>query len=125
MKLSKFAMSFVCFAAMAVSAFAADVTGKWTATMEGRNGQTREMTYNLKADGDKLTGNVATQRGEREIENGKISGDEISFTMTTNMGGESRKMMYTGKLSGDDELKMTMKMDGSDNAREFTAKRVK
>ena len=125
MKLSKFAMSFVCFAAMTVSAFAADVTGKWTATMEGRNGQTREMTYNLKADGDKLTGNVATARGEREIENGKISGDEISFTMTTNMGGESRKMTYTGKLSGDDELKMTMKMDGSDNAREFTAKRVK
>ena len=89
MKLGKFAISFVCFAAMTVCAFSADVTGKWTATMEGRNGQTREMTYNLKADGDKLTGNVATQRGEREIENGKISGDEISFTMTANMGGES------------------------------------
>jgi len=99
------------------------VTGKWTATMQGRNGQTREVTYNFKADGDKLTGTVSAPNGDRTIENGKISGDDISFTMTANMGGESRKLLYTGKLSGA-ELKMTMKSEGGEMNREFTAKRA-
>jgi hypothetical protein len=31
------------------------VTGKWTAQVPGRDSQTREQTFNLKEDGEKLT----------------------------------------------------------------------
>lgn len=124
MRFQKLAAAAVCAAAMAVQMFAADVTGKWTAAMQGRNGQSREMTYNLKADSGKLTGTISTPMGEREIENGKVEGDNISFSMTMNMQGESRKMVYTGKVEGD-EIRMTMKVDGADFSRDFVAKRAK
>lgn len=109
---------------LAVSVFAADVNGKWTATVQGRNGNSREVTYNFKADGEKLTGTMSSPMGDREIENGKITGDDISFTMTMNMGGESRKMMYTGKVSAE-ELKLTMKSEGGEFTRDISAKRAK
>lgn len=124
MSFQRLAAAALCAAAMAVQMFAADINGKWTAAMQGRNGQSREMTYNLKTDGGKLTGTVSSPMGEREIEEGKVDGDNISFAMTMNMQGESRKMLYTGKVEGD-EIRMTMKVDGADFSRDFVAKRAK
>lgn len=110
-----------CLALSAISVFAADVTGKWMATVPSRDGGTREVTYNFKADGEKLTGTMSTPQGEREIENGKLDGDNVSFTMS--MG--QRKMNYAGKVEGD-ELKMKMTMEGGEMpAREVVAKRAK
>ena len=43
---------------IAIAAFAADVTGKWVGQVPGRDGQMRETTLNLKADGSNLTGTV-------------------------------------------------------------------
>jgi len=105
----------------AVTMLAADVTGKWTGQVQGRNGNARDVTYTLKADGDKLTGSTTTQQGDREIENGKISGDTVSWSQTMNFGGESRTLNYTGKIAGD-EMKVTM--SGGQMSREFTLKRA-
>ena len=112
----------VVFALAALAAFGANVDGKWTYEMQGRDGQKREASMTLKAEGDKLTGSMAGRQGDRPIENGKISGDEFSFDMTMNMGGESRKMTYKGKVMGD-ELKMTVATPNGE--REITAKRAK
>ena len=49
----------VLMAVALVAAYAADVTGKWTAQVPGRGGQTTETTFNFKADGSKLTGTVS------------------------------------------------------------------
>src|SRR3954454_19424672 len=97
-----------CLVATAVTMLAADINGKWTATVQGRNGNSREVTYNLKADGDKLTGTTTTPMGERQLDNGKISGDTVSWSQTMNMQGESRTVNYTGKVEGD-VIKVTMK----------------
>ena len=48
--------------ALAIAAFAADVTGKWTYEMQGRNGA-MTGTINLKADGGALTGTVSGRGG--------------------------------------------------------------
>ena len=45
-------------ALMATTLLAADVTGKWSGEVEGRNGQKRTQTFDLKADGNKLTGSM-------------------------------------------------------------------
>ena len=107
----------------AVSVFAADPSGTWTWEMEGRDGQKRTSNLTLKAEGDKLTGAMSGRQGERPIENGKISGDDISFTMTMQMGGESRKLVYKGKVAGD-ELKLNMSSEGGEFSRDFVAKRA-
>jgi hypothetical protein len=107
-------------------AWAANVDGKWVAQVPGQGGQTRETTFTFKAEGAKLTGTVSGRQGEVPISDGTIKGDDISFTQTfSGQGGNSIKLIYTGKVSGD-EIKMTRKRDGGDQpGTEFTAKRVK
>ena len=109
---------------LAVTAFAADVTGKWSAEVPGRNGQTRTMAFNLKASGAALTGSTTSPQGDTPIADGKIDGDNISFTVTREMQGNSVKINYTGVVSGD-EIKMKSQRDGADGrVQEFTAKRA-
>jgi hypothetical protein len=109
---------------LSLAALAADVTGKWTAQVPGRNGQTREATFNFKVDGSTLTGTVSGRGGDMPIADGKIDGDTISFTQTMEFNGNSMKFMYTGKVSGD-EIKFSRTRDGGDGqAQEFSAKRA-
>ena len=116
----------VCFVFTALTlAWAADVNGKWTAQVPGRDGQTRELTFTFKAEGEKLTGSMSGQQGDSEITDGKISGDQISFTVKINMQGNERKFLYKGTVSGD-EMKVTRTIEGGNRPpQEFTAKRVK
>jgi hypothetical protein len=112
------------FAGIAL-AWAADVNGKWVAQVPGRGGQTRETTFTFKAEGEKLTGTVSGMQGETEISDGTIKGDDISFTQTFEMQGNSIKLIYKGKVSGD-EIKFTRQREGGNQPpAEFTAKRVK
>ena len=82
-------------AALAMTAWAADVSGKWTAQMPGRNGQTRDVTYAFKADGDKLTGSMSFAQGDMQIQDGTVSGDEIKFTRTREGGDQTQE--FTAK----------------------------
>jgi hypothetical protein len=109
---------------LALTAFAADVNGKWVAQMTGRNGQTREITFNFKADGNTLTGTITTPRGDMDISDGKVDGDQISFTQTLEFGGNEIKLLYKGTVSGD-EIKFTRSREGGEGrTQEFTAKRA-
>jgi hypothetical protein len=109
---------------LGLTAIAADVNGKWVAQMPGRNGQTRDVTFNFKADGSTLTGTVTTPRGESEISDGKIDGDTISFSQNLEFGGNQMKLLYKGTVSGD-EIKFTRSREGGEGrTQEFTAKRA-
>ena len=116
----------VCFVFAALSiAWAADVDGKWTAQVPGRGGQTRETTFTFKAEGEKLTGTMSGMQGDNPISDGKISGDEISFTVKVSFNGNDITLLFKGKVSGD-EIKMTRTRQGGDQpGQEFTAKRAK
>ena len=110
---------------LVTSAFAADVTGKWTASVPGRQGNTMETTFNLKADGSNLTGSVSTPRGEMDIKDGKIDGDNISFNQTMEFNGNSMTIVYKGKVNGD-TIEFTRTRQGGQNpGQTFTAKRAK
>jgi opacity protein-like surface antigen len=122
---SKF-LAAVAVLALAASSFASDVTGKWTAEMTGPNGQTRTSTFDLKAEGEKLTGTVSGGRGgDAPISDGTVKGDEITFNVVRNFQGNEMKIAYKGKVTGD-VIKMSVSRPGGDGqTQEFEAKRVK
>jgi hypothetical protein len=120
MKQRVFLMVLMALVLSAITAFAGDINGKWAAEVQGRDGNKMVQTFTLKQDGDKLTGSVSSPRGDREISDGKVSGDEISFSLKFEMNGETRTIPYTGKVSGN-EIKF--KSGTGDRVREFTAKR--
>jgi len=123
MKKARFTSVVLFLLAGAAAAFAAYVSGKWVAQVPGRNGQTRDVTFNLKADGGSLTGTVSGRGGDNPIADGKIDGDNISFTQTLEFNGNTVKLIYKGKISGD-EIKFTREREGGEGQpTEFTAKR--
>ena len=83
----------------------ADVTGKWTASFETQIG-TQNYTYDFKVDGGKLTGTAKSQNGESQIAEGVVTGDDISFVENMNYQGQTLRIVYKGKISGD-EIKFT------------------
>ena len=116
-----------CFVfAVVAQAWAADVTGKWVAQVPGRGGQTSETTFNLKAEGDKVSGTMSRMQGEPSpISEGKISGDDLSFKVKISFQGNEITFVYKGKVAGD-EIKFSRTREGGDQPpQEFTAKRAK
>lgn len=103
--------------------WAADVSGKWKAEFTTPDGQSRTTTFAFQVDGAKLTGTVGSAMGEAKIDDGKVSGDEISFSVTRNFGGNDVKMLYKGKVAGD-EIKFTVSIPEMDRTFEMTAKRA-
>ncbi len=102
---------------LAVGAMAADISGKWEAQVPGRGGEARTAIFTFKVDGEKLTGTMADGRGDpTNLEDGKVSGNSVSFSITTQRG----KRAYTGTVSG---TEIKFKREGGQAAQEFTAKR--
>lgn len=124
---TRFAFLSLCLVLAATAAWAADITGKWTAQVPGRQGNAQETTITLKVEGDKLTGSISGQQGETPIADGKINGKEISFTVTRERQGNTIKQLFKG-IVAEDEIKFTRSTEGGQDNRppvEFTAKRVK
>lgn len=108
----KWFIAFVAaFAAFAMVASAADISGNWKGTAENQ-GQAIERTFTFKVDGNKLTGETNSEMmGKSTINDGKIDGDDISFTITASMGGNDMKINYKGKITGD-TIKLTSEFPG-------------
>jgi hypothetical protein len=111
---------------LGVSALAADVNGTWKWTVE-RGGNTFEQTLKLMHEGDRLTGTMSGRQGtETPIEDGKVSGDDISFKVTREFGGNKFVISYQGKVTGDTiKGESKFERDGQTQTREWEAKRAK
>jgi hypothetical protein len=109
--------------AFALHAAAADISGNWKATAESPNG-TIERTFVFKVDGAKLTGETSSQMmGKSTITDGKIDGDNVSFTITVNFQGSDVKLNYKGKVSSD-QIKFTVEGFNGGASLEWVAKRT-
>ena len=105
---------------------AADLAGKWTAEIDTMIG-IQKYTYDFKAQGDTFTGKATfertTGRGEADLRNIKVTGDDVSFVEPFSMEGNEIPITYTGKIAGD-EMKLTRTV-GDFATEQFVAKRVK
>lgn len=77
--------------------------GTWDFTVETPNGPRTSMLV-IKKDGDKLTGALKSPRGERPLDSVSVKGDDITFVMTAQVGGQDMVMTYKGKI-GKDSMK--------------------
>src|ERR1041384_5553745 len=86
--------------AFAFAATAADVSGKWVYEQAGRQGGNPvKVTLTLKAEGGKLTGNLSRPGRdgaamESPISEGKVDGNNVSFKVTQQMGGNAMTSDY-------------------------------
>ena len=103
---------------------AADISGKWTAQVPGRDGQTRETTFDFKVDGEKLTGTTTGMGGDQPISDGTVKGDAVAFTVVANFQGNEVKLLYKGTVAGD-TIKFTRQREGGDRVTEFVANKAK
>lgn len=93
----------------ALAAFGADVTGKYTGTVEFQNhdGESHkgEAYMDLKQDGDKLTGVAGPNDSETfPIANGKVDGETLTFEVAPHGPALTMKMVLkhdNGKLKGE------------------------
>jgi len=107
----------------ALTLSAADVAGTWKASIETPNGAF-ESTFVFKVDGTTVTGTTSNQMiGEAPISDGKIDGDNLTFSVTLKRDGQEFKLNYQGKVSGN-EIKLTVVIPGADRTFEMTAKRA-
>jgi hypothetical protein len=137
----KLLLGTITFLAVAFTLAAADITGKWVAQVEGRNGTT-QVTFDLKADGSTLTGTVTGGMGGGRrggggggggaaaapapiaISDGKIDGEKVSFSVKMDRGGQTMVTTYSGTFSGDDlKLKQTRQGRNGEQTTDIAAKR--
>ncbi len=84
----------------AASAFAADIDGKWSGSLDTPGGAV-EIAFSFKADGTALAGTTTGPDGmESKISDGKIDGNKLSFNVTIDFGGMPITIAYTGEVSG-------------------------
>jgi hypothetical protein len=83
----------------AAPAFAADIDGKWTGSLDSPNGPV-ELSYVFKADGTALTGSTMAPDGSPiALKNGTINGSKIAFSIDFDFGGGATTFKYTGELT--------------------------
>jgi len=111
------------------SASAQNVAGRWTAKVPGAQGQGEsDITLVLKVDGSTVTGTLNNSQvpGDVEIKEGKVTGDEVSFSLMRTIGQQEMKVLWKGKVAGD-EIKFTRSAEGAAGGAptEIVARRAK
>jgi hypothetical protein len=110
----------------ALPALAADLAGKWTTEFDTQVGP-QKYTFDLKADGEKVTGKAVFERmgqkGEADLLEGKLVGDQLSFAETFDAMGSAVRIEYKGTVKGD-EIAFTRKV-GDIATEQFVARRAK
>jgi len=102
---NKVLLSVVAGLVISMLVFAADITGTWTASFDTQIG-VQNYTLTFKVEGNKLTGHVKSQYSDTDIQEGTISGDDISFVENLTFEGTPLRIVYKGKISGD-EIKLS------------------
>ena len=108
---------------LATLLYCADATGKWKGTFDAPDG-THELTFDLKASGDVLTGAISGLAGEAiEVKDGKIQGDTVSFWVMAEYQGQPIKLVFKGQVL-ESEIHFTMGLDDGSWSTDLVVKKV-
>jgi hypothetical protein len=101
---------------------AADVSGTWKGSFD-YNGTAVPLTFDMKADGEALTGTVSGLPTPKvDIKDGKIAGDDLTFWVGIEFQGNPIKLVVKGKVKGD-EITFNIGTEGGEWGTQLTAKK--
>jgi len=106
MKKTIAAIGLVFFLAVTVKARAADLSGTWKGSFE-LNGDSIPLTLRLTASDGAVTGTVEGPLTTAAIHDGKFAGDTVTFWMNTDYQGTAYRVDYSGKIS-EDQIAFTL-----------------
>jgi hypothetical protein len=114
-------LAFGLLLAVATPAFAADIDGKWTGSIDSPNGPVT-INYTFKAQGATLTGSTTAGDGKVwPITDGKITGNKVSFSLTLDFGQGPATFNYTGELAA---AMLTLHSEFMNQPFDFTLRKV-
>jgi hypothetical protein len=97
MKSTMGAYGFIMFLALAMTATAGEISGKWVVTAENV-----DIEMDLKVDGNTLTGTVYNPfSGDMKLREGKVNGNSFSFIVVRKLGGNETRIVWKGLLDGE------------------------
>jgi len=106
----------------AALALASDITGTWAGSFK-YNDQDVPLKVALKGDSE-ITGTIdGMPGGIAQIKDGKLEGDNITFWITIEYQGSPLKLVYKGKVAGD-EIKFDFGTEDGSWGTQFTAKKA-
>lgn len=103
-----FAIRAMTLALCGMAASGADVAGMWKVSFTPPDGHRHESTLDLQVAGDKITGKILSKRGSVPIADGKVSGNDIIFTVNRKGNGDDITVTFTGTVDKD-TMKLQMK----------------
>jgi hypothetical protein len=92
---------------LATCALASEIDGIWVGQQPGRRGDTEDLAFRFKLNGQVLTGKMFGDEADLPIAEGSFSGDQIRFIVTTTnyYNGTKTRFIYTGAIkNGEMEL---------------------
>jgi hypothetical protein len=87
----------------------ADLSGPWEALFKADDGTEMTLKFDLKIDGEKLSGTVDSPQGGAKIDNGKVVGNDVSFDVDFN----GNTITHKGKVEGK-EIKLKVNGFGAE-----------
>lgn len=111
MRIARYAFLLAVFASLAAVLFGANVSGTWKSSA-GDNG--RQFVFTLKSEGNSVTGTMLGMNGKQQpISDGKLDGENISFTVASEWQGQPVTLAVKGKVTGDQMRVSIGTQDGS------------
>jgi hypothetical protein len=118
MRVSRWMMTLFFALAFPAILFAADLTGKWSGPM-----QDGQAVFTLKSDNNAISGTMLGIDGkEYPITEGKLEGENISFTVNSQWQGSPVKLFVKGTVSGE-QMKVNIAADNGYWSTDATVKR--
>jgi hypothetical protein len=97
------------------------IAGKWNVSVETPGGN-RDSVLDMKVDGKKVTGTLASEMGETPIAGEYVDG-KLTFTMSFDGGGQQITLTFVGAPKADGSLAGSIDFQGT--AMNWTAVRAK
>lgn len=110
---------FLC-CAFAVTLSGADLSGIWSGQTTDRNGDVQDLSFRFIQSGGSVTGKMYGDNESTAVADTKIAGNQITFSVTSELNGSITKFVYSGTIDGD-EMQLTRQRAGG-NAPNANAK---
>lgn len=105
---------------------AVNLAGKWNAVATTPDGQSFEPSVVLTHEGEKIGGEFIWVDGTSvPLTTGKVNGEDVTFDVSVDFGGQALVIKFAGKMTGPDSMKGSAEYDlgGQTGTVDFEAKR--